>query len=1500
MRKNSGKNASRAGQNGMFQPRFNQNLIGQNGFQAQNGFQHEQMGQHGGFNQHEMSQNNMNQNIDQNTQELSTSQNNFENGQNVFQLDQNGFQPSSSFQNDLNNQNNFDNSHENNHENKHENNNGNTEFPNKREFNSNDQTSQSDKNNNLEHFPENFHSLIRVRRKSGKYHSAIIEESDKLSELPDGQLSTDPLEPKKEETAQSDNNFSYPRDLTSVAFFSSLSETSGYDTISGTNTGYNTANNTMSGFNTTTESAFNTSLPNSTLLQHSSSNLSSYSSRNPTDLTTLQTLLPHKRARLNDRLKVEVSQDTCEMFIKNQVHTAEFTETIDSEVFEPENVENSESKKPTISTISSTTTKVLFQTTVSVAVKRKPEPDNYAILTPSPDDKNVKIKQEFNNTSNPNSAQPNSFPSISPSENSPENHSNTLMNGKPEYHQDSVISNDLIEDELKHGHLNYAFPTPPSNEPLSGVNDEMLAEDEFLARNNRSDPAEVYAEQYSTVFMTPVQQIHHESGNYGKVDLSENEKIDRKFNYVPNVTYAKLKAIKYRSQNGYRNWNDGGDGQNGQNFQNGQNDPNHWNPEHQNDENRLDTGQNGSNSPSVNISTPKTPLANSILNQVYSPRPYSNQVRTPKSIGSGPHSQGPASQGPQSQGPLSQGPLSQGPLSQGPASVGMPKTPGSVRMPGSVTMPGSVPKFPNVRSVRNPNSVNPKTPKSVGIGSVLTPGKCGLKTPGNPQSIDPSSYPFIDSTATGSHPNRIQNLQRLPEAHSLTFNLFLSDSLLNVFRDRCFDQCPVCVCNFDLRGFDHKFVDKVNHAKDLGLNSSSEYPCTCAFSSIRNRSISFATGLLLEDELEVLTSNDQEHQNKIVKLRRRIENAKNGSILSGLENLTDTDKKTCLVLIGELIKHESCPVFGPTFTWLVGSLKDSRKNSKFLDIERRSKRSKSQKMKLNSDKNDVNILESSPKSPTDPEKSKLRRNFIAEYDTYLACLQAIVAGRAVIDGTIVNTIATQAAKSKQWDYISTTIHPWVYSCSVLPINEPIVNESVTLSTKPNENNALVPIPTTGPEQHIVSLLKTLLPVLQNSVQKRSKNRTWMHMIRVRGPLTWFEFVDLGGQCMDRSLAQPLAVPRFITSNETMGVKNSGMSNNLVSSGKNGLGYEVGPNGLEQWQRLGLEPNSKKQDIVYTAICPDNMQNQVRGFFKELSSSYESSKLGRHRPLLKTMIKPGVTEEMNLRVNETSTENISIKLVDPNCKNPGFNGFNNSFNSDQSITQAYSEKLRELCKMLSSFTADCSLLSGGMYNWNGKLSKTIPTDPHTILKLKNIPPPVIMFYIIEPGAMGTGKSSSFSTLKLIQNWLNIIDEILSKNPCLKNLCQIQLLPALSLPQLNLTKDKFLQSIAFGSFAKAKRASIETKRRYLEISSKSGPQGFTGRLGDRNDAKKRLDGLLFADQQEFGSKCYLPAFMVADNWFDPRDLLRVGKDGDKEELRMKVQYVVRNSLLVNNLA
>jgi mediator of RNA polymerase II transcription subunit 13 len=47
----------------------------------------------------------------------------------------------------------------------------------------------------------------------------------------------------------------------------------------------------------------------------------------------------------------------------------------------------------------------------------------------------------------------------------------------------------------------------------------------------------------------------------------------------------------------------------------------------------------------------------------------------------------------------------------------------------------------------------------------------------------------------------------------------------------------------------------------------------------------------------------------------------------------------------------------------------------------------------------------------------------------------------------------------------------------------------------------------------------------------------------------------------------------------------------------------------------LEPFSRKRNVVYVVVAPDNefLLEHVRRFFGELSSMYEQCRLGRHQP-----------------------------------------------------------------------------------------------------------------------------------------------------------------------------------------------------------------------------------------------------------------------------------------------
>lgn len=91
-------------------------------------------------------------------------------------------------------------------------------------------------------------------------------------------------------------------------------------------------------------------------------------------------------------------------------------------------------------------------------------------------------------------------------------------------------------------------------------------------------------------------------------------------------------------------------------------------------------------------------------------------------------------------------------------------------------------------------------------------------------------------------------MQPIPEAHSLYVTLILSDSVMNVFKDRNFDSCCICACNMNIKG------------ADVGLyipDSSKEdqYRCTCGFSAIVNRKLGYNSGLFLEDELDIFGKN---------------------------------------------------------------------------------------------------------------------------------------------------------------------------------------------------------------------------------------------------------------------------------------------------------------------------------------------------------------------------------------------------------------------------------------------------------------------------------------------------------------------------------------------------------------------------------------------------------------------------------------------------------------------
>ncbi|XP_029108438.1 mediator of RNA polymerase II transcription subunit 13-like isoform X3 [Scleropages formosus] len=161
------------------------------------------------------------------------------------------------------------------------------------------------------------------------------------------------------------------------------------------------------------------------------------------------------------------------------------------------------------------------------------------------------------------------------------------------------------------------------------------------------------------------------------------------------------------------------------------------------------------------------------------------------------------------------------PMTAGTASVGNA---------GGVLPSPATPRF----SVPTPRT--PRTPRGMGTAS----GQGSVKQEGTELS-SPASTPSTSRPLSSVEPLA---LPALPEAHSLYAVLLLSDSVLNVFKDRNFDSCCICACNMNVKGADVGLYIPDSTRED-------QYRCMCGFSAIVNRRLAHGTGLFLEDELDI-------------------------------------------------------------------------------------------------------------------------------------------------------------------------------------------------------------------------------------------------------------------------------------------------------------------------------------------------------------------------------------------------------------------------------------------------------------------------------------------------------------------------------------------------------------------------------------------------------------------------------------------------------------------------
>uniref|UniRef100_A0A182KDF1 Mediator of RNA polymerase II transcription subunit 13 n=1 Tax=Anopheles christyi TaxID=43041 RepID=A0A182KDF1_9DIPT len=206
----------------------------------------------------------------------------------------------------------------------------------------------------------------------------------------------------------------------------------------------------------------------------------------------------------------------------------------------------------------------------------------------------------------------------------------------------------------------------------------------------------------------------------------------------------------------------------------------------------------------------------------------------------------------------------------------------------------------------------------------------------------------------------------------------------------------------------------------------------------------------------------------------------------------------------------------------------------------------------------------------------------------------------------------------------------------------------------------------GPKsnQDIVRIMKSMQPLLQDAFHKRCTTRLWDAPYTIQGPLTWRQFHRLAGRGTGQCEPQP--IPSLV------------------------VGYEkdwlsLAPYALHYWDKLLLEPYSYPRDVAYVAIVPDNdfVVAKVRTYFKELSTTYEMCKLGRHTPIKgwDGILRVGSQRVLKETQNSNLDEWFTNMGVDQQRKNgTGSSAASSSSPSSSSSSSSSTSGLNELLRL----------------------------------------------------------------------------------------------------------------------------------------------------------------------------------------------------------------------------
>lgn len=681
--------------------------------------------------------------------------------------------------------------------------------------------------------------------------------------------------------------------------------------------------------------------------------------------------------------------------------------------------------------------------------------------------------------------------------------------------------------------------------------------------------------------------------------------------------------------------------------------------------------------------------------------------------------------------------------------------------------------------------------------------------------------------------NTFANGQKAPEANSLLVNVLLYDTSLNIFRDHNFDSCTICVCNAgpkvvgNTRGLDSGLY--------LSLAASCHFNENLTTIVERSQESKLSASKRDQNGIKYMGNNrnlmnhlSTDSPRSISSISSCSSSGSSSSSSSGSSSSSSEAMSPCVNNIQLMLTGypDEDPIFCRCGFSAVVNRRLAHQQGLFyedeMDITGMAKdpsgykkrsllslllKQRQNKFNQNDDDSKQKHIESATKELQELSLSNLApifdllRNQCTLFQNSSNSVQRaikhltqekyspIIANKHVnileyIDAFDIVTLALEQGRYifERFDGYNNRPHYNQGQQKQLEKKSTNAQQAISVHKWPYLNAA-------GPKsnQDIIRVMKSMKVLLQKAFNQNGTTGLWDAPYAVKGPLTWREFHRLAGRGIGQCEPQP--VPSVV-----------------VGHDKEWLC--VSPYALQFWDKLLLEPYSHPRDIAYIVISPDNnfITARVKTFFKELSTTYEMCRLGRHQPIkgwdgILLVGRTAVKQENSLdddwlqsldsnKLNELLRLygiTFQQKLVpylskipqDKSLLNPPEGFFSNSYKDHHQRPSSLSSPMLPPHTPESSMSANGNMSSmscergpntpkSDLDESKDNLNSSASTSEIMSLQLdQNTNPPHIVLYIVEPFTSGTDSTSlervaCLSLLKYYSNVLNSIPESIRTN------------------------------------------------------------------------------------------------------------------------------------------